>query len=124
MPYTDAAKNLMLAALAGTNPTTPITHVSLHSGDPGSNGANELTGGSPAYARQEIAFNAPSGGSMDDSTNGAEFDVPASTTVAYVGFWSAATSGTFLASKQLASSEVFAGQGTYTLTDADLDLNA
>lgn len=27
MPYSTAAKNLMLAALKGTNPTTPITHV-------------------------------------------------------------------------------------------------
>ena len=29
MPYSTAGKNLMLAALKGTNPTTPITHVGL-----------------------------------------------------------------------------------------------
>ena len=29
MPYTAAGKNLMLNALRGTNPTTPITHVGL-----------------------------------------------------------------------------------------------
>ena len=29
MPYTTAGKNLMLNALKGTNPTTPVTHVGL-----------------------------------------------------------------------------------------------
>jgi hypothetical protein len=29
MPYTTAGKNLMLNALKGTNPTTPITHIGL-----------------------------------------------------------------------------------------------
>ncbi len=123
MPYSTAGKNLMLNALRGTNPTTPITHVSLHTASPGDSGANEVSGGSPAYARVAIAFNAPSAGSMDDSTNGATFNVPAGTTVTHVGFWSASTSGTFLAYDDV-TSESFGAQGTYTVTDADLDLNA
>lgn len=120
--YSTAGKHLMLNALRGVNPTTPITHVSLHTAAPGDTGANEVAGGSPAYARQPIAFNAPAGGVMDDSTNGAVFNVPAGTTVTHVGFWSAVTAGTFLGGKAI-SSESFTGQGTYTLTDADLDLN-
>lgn len=123
MPYSTAGKNLMLNALKGTNPTTPITHASLHTASPGDTGANEVSGGSPAYARKAIAFNAASGGTMDDSTNGAVFDVPASTTVTHVGFWSASTAGTFLGYADV-TDETFSGQGTYTLTDADLDLNA
>lgn len=123
MPYSTAGKNLMLNALKGTNPTTPITHVSLHTGSPGDSGANEVSGGSPAYARKAIAFNAASSGSMDDSTNGITFDVPASTTVTHVGYWSASTAGTFLGYTDV-TDEVFAGQGTYTLSDVDLDLNA
>lgn len=123
MPYSTAGKNLMLNALKGTNPTTPITHVSLHTASPGDSGANEVSGGSPAYARVAIAFNAASAGSMDDSTNGAQFNVPAGTTVTHVGFWSASTAGTFLAYDDV-TSETFAAQGTYTVTDADLDLNA
>lgn len=123
MPYSTAGKNLMLNALKGTNPTTPITHVSLHTANPGDSGASEVSGGSPAYARVAIAFNAASAGSMDDSTNGAVFNVPAGTTVTHVGFWSASTSGTWLAYDDV-TSETFAAQGTYTITDADLDLNA
>jgi hypothetical protein len=123
MPYSTAAKNLMLNALRGTNPTTPITHVSLHTANPGDTGASEVSGGSPAYARVAIAFNAAAAGAMDDSTNGATLNVPASTTVAYVGFWSASTAGTWLGYVDV-TDEVFASQGTYTVTDADLDLNA
>jgi hypothetical protein len=121
MPYSTAGKNLMLNALKGTNPTTPITHVSAHTADPGDTGANEVSGGSPAYARKAIAFNAASGGTMDDSTNGAVFDIRASTTVTHIGFWSASTAGTFLASADV-TDETFAAQGTYTVTDADLSI--
>ena len=47
MPYSTAGKHLMLNALKGTNPTTPITHASLHTASPGDSGTNEVTGGSP-----------------------------------------------------------------------------
>ena len=121
MPYSTAAKNLMLNALKGTNPTTPITHVSAHTASPGDNGANEVAGGS--YARQAIAFNAAASGSMDDSTNGAAIPIPAGTTVTHIGFWSASSGGTFLGYVDV-SDEAFTNAGTYTVTDADLDLNA
>lgn len=83
----------------------------------------EISGGSPAYSREAIAWNAASIGSMDDSTNGAVFDVPAAAVVDYVGYWSASTNGTCYAIDKV-TQETFGGQGTYTLTDADLDLNA
>lgn len=110
----------MLNALKGTNPTTPITHVSAHTASPGDNGANEVAGG--AYARQAIAFNAAAAGAMDDSTNGAVIPIPAGTTVTHIGFWSASSAGTFLGYVDV-TDEAFANSGTYTVTDADLDLN-
>lgn len=82
----------------------------------------ELAGGTPAYARKVIAFAAAVEGSMDDTTNGiSPYDVPAGATVDYVSFHSALTVGALLAIDRV-TSEVFAGQGTYTLTDADLAL--
>lgn len=120
MPYSTAAKNLMLNALRGVNPTTPISHVSAHTADPGDTGASEVSGG--AYARQSIAFSAAAGGTMDDSTNGAAIPIPAGTTVTHLGLWSAVTAGTYLGSINV-TDETFAGAGTYTVTDADLDLN-
>jgi len=116
MPYSTLGKNAMLNALGAL-----AVFASLHTADPGDNGANEVSGGSPAYIRKAITWNAAAAGAMDDS-NAPVFDVPASTTVAYVGFWSAVTVGTFYGAADV-TDEVFAAQGTYTLTDADLDLN-
>ena len=116
MPYSTIGKNAMLDALAAL-----ATRASLHTADPGQNGANEVTGGSPAYARKAVAWNAADAGNIN--LNGtAVFDVPASTTVAYVGLWN--TAGTAWYGSIDVTDEVFANQGTYTLTDADLNLNA
>ena len=122
MGYTNAGKNLMLDALRGVNPTVAAAYASLHTADPGESGTNEVTGGSPAYARKAVTFGAASGGSMAASTQPV-FDVPGGTTVTHVGFWSAVSGGTFLGSADV-TDEAFASQGTYTLTSSTLDLNA
>jgi hypothetical protein len=78
---TDSAKNVALDALGAV-----IDRLSLHSGDPSTTGANELSGGSPAYARQTPAWSASAAGVL--SLSGSEtFDVPAGSTVAFVGMW-------------------------------------
>jgi hypothetical protein len=82
MSLTVAAKNTMLDAL------TP-TLMSLHSGFPGATGANEIAGGSPAYARKACTFGAASGG-LRATSGVVTFDVAAATTVRWVGFWVAA----------------------------------
>lgn len=83
----------------------------------------ELTGGSPAYTREVIAWNAPVSGTIDDSTNGAVVDVPAGVTVSWVLFTShlstAITSAGILRGVVDVTDEIFAAQGTYTVTDAD-----
>jgi hypothetical protein len=117
MPYTTDGKNEMLDALGAL-----ITHAGLHTAQPSTGTPNEVTGGSPAYARKAITWGAAGSGTMD-SSNAPVFDVPADTTVTHVGFWSASSGGTLLAWHD-AVDEVFGAQGTYTLSDADLDLNA
>jgi hypothetical protein len=86
--FTPAAKNNMLNA-------SGVTHVSLHDGYPGATGLNELTGGSPAYARKAISFAAAAGGAKASSTT-PTFDVPAGKTVRYIGYWDAVSAGNFL----------------------------
>jgi hypothetical protein len=111
------AKHAMLDHLA-----TLATRLSLHSGDPGASGtANEITGGSPAYARQAIAWNAAAAGSLD-SSNVPEFDVPGGDTpVSHWGLWN--TAGTvFYGSGAFPDTETFAGQGKYQVTDFDIAL--
>lgn len=85
MPFTNTAKNSMLGAVG-------ITHASLHSSFPGATGLNEISGGSPAYARRPVAFNAASGGSRSQ-TGSAIFDVPPASMIRFVGFWDALTGG-------------------------------
>lgn len=84
MSLTVAAKNTMLNALT-------IDTCSLHTAFPGLTGANEVSGGSPAYARKAASFAAAAGGSRALSA-AVTFDVPA-TTVRWFGFWS---SGVFV----------------------------
>lgn len=115
MGLNSTALNAMLDELG-----TLITHVSLHTDTVGSGSGNEVTGGSPAYSREAITWNAASSGNLD-SSNQPLFDVPAGTTIRRVGFFSAATSGTFYGDADI-TDEVYGGQGTYTLTDADISL--
>lgn len=121
MPFSTAGCNLMLNALKGTNPATPITHASLHNNDPADNGANELTGGTPAYARKAVTFDAASAKVMNQNGTDPVFDIPAGAVVKYVGYWSAITGGTFLGSAAV-TNETYAAQGTYTLDTTALSL--
>jgi hypothetical protein len=76
---TNTMKNVVATAYGGA-----IAAVSLHSADPGSTGANEIGGGSPAYARKTPpAITAPTTGAI---TFQVTFDVGSGTTVAGVGF--------------------------------------
>jgi hypothetical protein len=80
MTIPSATKNNML------NGQT-FTLASLHTAFPGTTGANEVSGGAPAYAQKAITVNAASGGTR--LLNAAvTFDVPA-TTVRWVGFYNA-----------------------------------
>lgn len=96
MPLTVAGKNRMLDALVGAASGSPIAYLSLHSGVPNSSGSNELTGGSPAYARKSVAWSAAVSGDVSKDAGTPVFDVPALTSVFFIGYWTAITAGTFL----------------------------
>lgn len=89
MPLVNAAKHVMLDALGAV-----AVFASLHTAYPGSGGSNEVSGGSPAYARKAITWNAASSGNMDNNADPV-FDYPASTTVPWLGYWSASSAGTY-----------------------------
>jgi hypothetical protein len=93
--FADVAVQRMLNALDESGGAgVGATHGSLHTAY-SSTGANEVTGGSPAYARKAATWAAASGRSKATSAS-MVFDVPASTTVRWVGFWDAVTAGNFL----------------------------
>src|ERR1700722_9977259 len=67
-------------------------YVSAHSAY-SATGANEMSGGS--YARVAVTWASPAGGAIALSGTPYTVNAPASSTAAYIGFWSALSGGTF-----------------------------
>ncbi len=89
MPLVTVAENYMLDQWG----TSKALYASLHTAY-SATGTNEVAGGSPAYARVALTWSSASGGSK--SLSGTyNLNVPASTTVEYIGFFDAPTSGNF-----------------------------
>lgn len=108
MPFATAGLNKMLDGLEVA--TSLIGFASLHTAY-SATGTNELTGGSPAYARKAVTWAAASGGSKAMNGTFPTFDIPPSTTVAFVGLWTASTAGTFAGMGANGGATQFAGTG-------------
>lgn len=80
-----------------------VTHISLHSADPSTTGANELTGN--AYARAAATFAAA--GADNIAENSGDISFPEATgawsEATHVGLWTASSGGTFKGGKALAT---------------------
>ncbi len=111
----NTGKGIMLEAIDAT-----FAFASLHTDDPGTGGTSEVTGGTPAYARKALSWAAASGGTKS-SDGPLVFDVPASTTIKFLGYWSLVSGGTFYGSRALDTNQTFATQGTYTVAAGDVD---
>ena len=107
MAIQDAAITSMLDHLG-----TEITYAGLLDGS-----NTELTGGSPAYLRKPVAWAAASGKTMA-AAGVSSFDVPAAT-VNKVILMGASTAGVTYSIIDV-TDEVFAAQGTYTITGLTL----
>ena len=105
MPLIVAERNQMLSSEVAR-----LLFMSLHTADPGTSGASEATGGSPAYARKPLTWGSPASGQV-------AFDAPAGS-YSYVGFWNqAATSGaTFYGGAALATAQTLSSQGVIQVT--------
>jgi hypothetical protein len=89
-----AERNALLDKLVNTG----TRYLALHSGDPGQNGANEITTNGAARVNVSSSFPAASGGLV---SNDVAITYPAVTGAGYTashwGLWDASTSGSFLA---------------------------
>ena len=111
MPWLASAMNPALDALVAL-----ATSVSIHTGDPGTTGANEVTGGIPAYARQTPTWGPAAAGQVA-ITAALTFDIPGGTSyvVTHWGLWNGAT---FLRGGTLGgttSDRTFDSQGTLVI---------
>lgn len=88
------------------------TWFSIHTGATSGTGANEATGGTPAYARKQTTWGSGSNGVTAGSQMA--FDLAAGT-YNRVGFWNASTAGTFRDSAAMTST-VLSIQGQILVT--------
>jgi hypothetical protein len=117
MSYTDVVRNAMLDLTDETGGAVAITHISLHTANPGTTGASEVTGGS--YARQAVTWGAASAGVKSNSAQ-LVFNVPGGTTITHVAGWTASSGGTFRGGGALGASQAYATDGTYTIAAGQL----
>jgi hypothetical protein len=109
MPLTNATLNSL-----GTHLASLITHVSLHSADPGTTGTSETTA-----ARRPVTWTVDADGDLTSTvlnfTGGA-----ANGAVTHVGYWSALTGGTFRGGDPIPAGGgndlTFNASGQYNLT--------
>lgn len=104
MPLTTTSLNAAVDAIANQG-----GWISMHTGDPGTTGANEVASGS--YARQQTTWGAAANGQRTGSE--VVVPIPGGVTISYFGIWSAKTGGTLLATGSLAPSESFGAAGSY-----------
>jgi hypothetical protein len=111
----------ILRNAAWASPTT--IYVALYTSDPtDADTGTEVTGGS--YARQSVAFNAPSDGATDNTS---DITFPTATaawgTVTHVGLRDAVSGGNLLFHSPLTASKVVGNGDTFKFNAGDLDVS-
>ena len=94
-------------------------YVSLHTGDPGQAGANEVSGG--GYSRKLVSF-AEAANKRSNNTADLEFTNMPTATVTHVGLWSAASSGNFWWGGSLTAAKSLTTGDTLRVPANDLDV--
>lgn len=91
--------------------------VSAHTGDPGTTGANEVTGGAGPYARQTLTCGTAASSKSIASTVAVNFAGMPAVTVSYVGFWDGTT---FLGGEALTVSKALNAGDTLSFAIGEL----
>ncbi len=119
MPFTGPTSEKVLAKiLQGVDFTHPSSlEVSLHTGDPGDTGANEVSGGS--YARQAETFSKVDQHHYHNDSDLIFNDMPACT-VTYAGLWDG--SGNFWWGGALAQSKSVDSGDSLVIKASELDV--
>lgn len=105
MALSVTARNALASAIAAG-----ASWISVHDGDPGTTGANEVAG----IARKQTTWGSASNGDVVGSQVVA--DVIAGGPYTHFGVWTAVSGGTFYAGGTLSPAETFAGTGQLRIT--------
>lgn len=116
----NAILDLILNQVAGTFPAGDL-YVSLHTGDPGESGTNEVVAGGNAYARKQCNFSAAGAKASSNSADLEWTNMPG-VTITHVGLWSALTNGTFWWAGAVSPNKTVSAGDTFKIPAGDLDV--
>lgn len=115
MAQTALAKVQLANAYTGQPVTASAAYMNVTTTVPGSTAPTEPSGGSPANARVASGWGAPNASTGVTSGAPAPVNVPPSTPVQGVGYFTAQVGGNYYDGTPV-TSQSFASQGTYTVT--------
>ena len=131
MTISDYAENKLLDAVFNSTSFSVVgdPYVSLHDGDSGEDGANEIDGAGPNdYARQQAAFGAAVAGAVDNDAQIQWTNMPDCQAgglfekLTHAGIWDALTAGNFLWGGPLTEEKNVNAGDTFTIPAAALDV--
>lgn len=124
MPFSTYLANKLLDHTLGTAEYTKpaAVYVSLHTADPGLNGANEISGGS--YVRQPAAFDSADGKHAQNTSQISFEGMPEQidSPITHGAVWDQASGGNFLYGGSLTSQKVVNAGDTFIIPAGDLDI--
>lgn len=115
MPFSTYLGNKIVDHMLRNQAFTPpaAIYASIHTGDPGLTGLNEVAGGS--YARQAVTLSAAVAKASDNTNLLSYSDMPLAD-MAYIGLWDAVSAGNYLTGGPLAGGTFSAAASTDTFT--------
>lgn len=114
-------QKLLDATYNATAYSVAVPYISLHTADPGTTGANEVTAGAYSYARKDAsaAFPAAASGSISSNGDITWTNLPA-VTITHIGVNDAASGANFLKGGALANSRTVEAGGSFTISSGNL----
>ena len=106
------------AVFRNTSLAIAVPYISLHDGDPGDNGANELSGGS--YVRGTVGFDAAASAATSNTDALAFTGLPGAT-ITHLAVWDAESGGNFAWGGALTAPKTVAAGDGVTFSAGELD---
>ena len=116
--FANAVLDALCRSVALSDPAA--FYVKLHTGDPGSAGANNAAA---ETTRKLATFSAASAGAITTSANLDWTSVAGTETISHVSFWDASSGGTFLGSDALEVSKALTAGDNFQIAAGDIDLS-
>ena len=119
-----AYRNKLLEFLRGSAPAPPTgIWCSLHSADPGTTGASEISTSGTGYVREQLTFGPAANGQMANTNTPSDTFTSAIGQVPYFGYWDAQSGGNFIEGGAVATVKTYGAGDTETIAAGSFTLS-